>query len=226
MTIGSTSWRISSMNSINLCFNIEENMCRTCDGEGKVTLTRLNFDCNLWDMTVRPPPGGPIALTTCISWTFFINCWSISYQNPCSIHWRRSSRGGWEPYSSWMTSSATYTKHQRGKKEGWRECIWHLLRRKAKTSQRGKRKGNMDQGSQKKYLSRHIKIIEKGDQFLASWRRVNSFDTAFYTHFYSLLHTFVGGLCREVDKKLSEFRVIKWVKKRLNDGCFSRSYRR
>ena len=46
---------------------------------------------------LRPPPGGAMAASSCMSCTFFTSCFARSYQNPLSTHSLSSSSGGMKP---------------------------------------------------------------------------------------------------------------------------------
>mmetsp|Transcript_17838 Transcript_17838/g.51895 ORF Transcript_17838/g.51895 Transcript_17838/m.51895 type:complete len:201 (-) Transcript_17838:1781-2383(-) len=91
---------ISSSKSTSLALIRVPKMRFTAASDGKVMLITWKQDRTRGEMTVRPPPGWPMAERSCISLTNLGACFFRSYQKSYSIHMRSSSSGGCAPYTS------------------------------------------------------------------------------------------------------------------------------
>ena len=77
-----TSLRTSSAKSAMRGVRIDSKIERTCLSAGKVKLIMLKRLCRRSEITLRPPPGGPMATTSCMSAMKRQDCLARSYQPP------------------------------------------------------------------------------------------------------------------------------------------------
>mmetsp|Transcript_35163 Transcript_35163/g.59244 ORF Transcript_35163/g.59244 Transcript_35163/m.59244 type:complete len:214 (+) Transcript_35163:1073-1714(+) len=89
-----------------------EKMRRSCASEGIVILMAKNTACTRWLKGLRPPPGGAMDVTSCMSLIIFTSCFSRSYQNPLSDHSLSSSSGGRKPKTDLAGMLKSSMKHR------------------------------------------------------------------------------------------------------------------
>mmetsp|Transcript_29261 Transcript_29261/g.72382 ORF Transcript_29261/g.72382 Transcript_29261/m.72382 type:complete len:216 (-) Transcript_29261:1455-2102(-) len=83
----------------------------SCWSLGLVMFTTAKMLITRCEKALRPPPGGAMVASSCMSRMFFTSCLARSYQNPLSLHSFSSSSGGMNP--NWlfcgMLKSSIYT---------------------------------------------------------------------------------------------------------------------
>ena len=70
---------------------------RSCASLGAVTHSVVKHALTRWLNALRPPPGGAIAASSCMSLISFASHFARSYQKPLSAQSLSSSSGGMKP---------------------------------------------------------------------------------------------------------------------------------